>query len=201
MIGERRGRLSSCQCHQPQLKHTRGILLEPSDSAGSPRRALGGCWGEDAPGVQGKVGVPIPAWAGAKLLPPLLPLPGRFPTQNLPAEPEEPSPNPVIGTGLLSRGASAEPGARPRCHILVVATGAPQPGPLLSEEGKPWGPLHPPDCSKPCCHFPTFPHPPGAHLYLPARDCPIHPATTALQLGKNPHFPFRSHPGMSELSP
>lgn len=97
-----------------QLKHSLCVLLEPSDSAGSSQSW--GCWGQDAPGVPRKVGAPIRARAGAKLLPAVPPLPGGvpcFPAHNLPGEPEEPTPMP----GWASRGASAEPRARPWCHI------------------------------------------------------------------------------------
>lgn len=140
--GERRGRqcrrcqrLGSCQCPSPALTSTAPTKTQPGDSPGAvrnrgePSQSGGGGWGEDAPGVQGKVDAPVPAWAGAELLPRVLPLPGCvpcLPTQNLP---EEPTPKPV--TGWASRGARAEPCARPRCHIPVVATGTAQPGPLF----------------------------------------------------------------------
>lgn len=137
--GERRGRqrrrcqwLGSCQCHRPRAPiHSpgsntpRGFSRSLQTARGALREPSGGAAGRML--QVSKVDAPSPAWAGAKLLPRVLPFPGCFPTQNLPGEPEEPTPNPVTGTGWASRGASAEP----RCHILMVATGAPQPGPLF----------------------------------------------------------------------
>lgn len=144
---------------QTQPGHCPGALRhrgEPSGSCGCSRcPRQGGC---PDPGV---------GWseAAASVLCPC------FPTQNLPGEPEEPTPSP--GTGWASRGVPGLGGKSP-----WWPRGQLSPGPS--------SPHISPDCSKPCCPFPTFPPHPGGNLYLPARGRHILPASPALQLEKNP---------------